>query len=293
MIINQTALENLFRAFKSSFQKGFAGSPALWSKIATLVMSKTAAEDYGWLGDFPALRQWIGDRHIKDLKAHHYAITNNPFESTVGVKRSDIQDDVLGVYSPIFESMGQAAAEHPDSLSFALLAVGNATEWYDGQYFFDTDHPVGSSTVANYDATGGGALWCLLDTRRPLKPMIFQKRQDYEFQALVDKSNENVFMRNEYLYGVDARCNAGFGFWQMAYGSLNTLNATNVKAARTAMRGFKSDNGHPLNVNPNVIVCGPSNEDSAKELVNLQVLSTGASNPLYQAFEVIVSPYMT
>ena len=29
-------------------------------------------------------------------------------------------------------------------------------------------------------------------------------------------------MRNEFIWGVDARYNAGYGFWQMAYGSTGT-----------------------------------------------------------------------
>lgn len=293
MIINTTNLANLFRAYKAAFNKGFKGAGPQWQKIATLITSQTLAEDYGWLGDFPSLREWIGDRHIKGLKAHHYAITNKEYEATIGVNRSRIEDDQHGVYSPLMEEMGRAAAEHPDELVFALLAAGHSTLCYDGQYFLDTDHPVGSSTASNYDATGGGNLWALLDTNRPLKPLIFQQRKKAELQTMNEAKDEGVFMRNEYRYGVHARDNVGFGFWQMAYGSLNTLNSTNVKAARTAMRSFESDNGRPLGVNPNMIVVGPSNEDAAKELVTVQFLSTGASNPLYKAFDVVVSPYLT
>jgi phage major head subunit gpT-like protein len=297
MIINSTNLANLFRAYKAAFQKGFLGADPMWQKIATKIMSSTSAEDYGWLGDWPQIRKWIGDRHIKDLKAHHYSIINDPYESTVSVRRDTIEDDQFGVYATLVESMGQAAAEHPDELIFTLLAAGASTLCYDGQNFFDTDHPVGLgaglTTVSNYDATGGGNLWCLMDTKRPLKPLIFQVRKPYKFVTLKEEADEGVFMRNEYRYGVDARGNAGFGFWQMAYGSLNTLNDTNVKAARTAMRTLKSDNNRPLYVSPNILLVGPSNEDAAKELIGVEYLASGASNPLYDAFEVIVSPHLT
>ena len=36
---------------------------------------------------------------------------------------------------------------------------------------------------------------------------------------LTKDTDLNVFLQKEYLYGCDCRDNAGFGFWQMAYGS--------------------------------------------------------------------------
>ena len=38
--------------------------------------------------------------------------------------------------------MGRASAVHPDELVFALLKNAHATLCYDGQNFFDNDHPV-------------------------------------------------------------------------------------------------------------------------------------------------------
>jgi phage major head subunit gpT-like protein len=39
-----------------------------------------------------------------------------------------------------------------------------------------------------------------------------------EFAAL-EGTSENGFMRDQYVYGVRARYNVGFGLWQTAYGS--------------------------------------------------------------------------
>ncbi len=35
----------------------------------------------------------------------------------------------------------------------------------------------------------------------------------------------NVFMNNQFIYGADGRSNAGYGFWQMAYGSTEQQGA--------------------------------------------------------------------
>ena len=66
--------------------------------------------------------------------------------------------------------------------------------------------------------------WFLMDTKQFLKPLIFQERKPYKFVNLNRETDQNVFMQNKFLYGADGRCNAGYGFWQMAYGSTGTAD---------------------------------------------------------------------
>ncbi|MCY9771153.1 Mu-like prophage major head subunit gpT family protein, partial [Paenibacillus alvei] len=68
--------------------------------------------------------------------------------------------------------------------------------------------------------------WFLLCTTKPLKPLIYQNRKEAKFVAMDRDTDENVFMRKQFLYGVDGRSNAGFGFWQMAYGSTGEVDDT-------------------------------------------------------------------
>jgi len=60
--------------------------------------------------------------------------------------------------------------------------------------------------------------WFLLCTGRVVRPIIFQTRAPIEFAAL-EANSESGFMRDQYVYGVRARYNVGFGLWQLAYGS--------------------------------------------------------------------------
>lgn len=296
MIINRSTLDHLTRGFKASFQRGFAGVTPLWGKVATLVPSSTASEDYGWLGKIPGMREWIGDRQINNLKQHDYNIKNKSFENTVGVDRDHIDDDQFGIYAPMMETLGQTAAEHPDILVFGLLAAGFATRCYDGQYFFDADHPVigadgQTASVSNLQA-GSDAPWFLLDTRRPLKPLIYQERKKPNFVALNQDTDENVFMRKEYLYGVDSRCNVGFGFWQMAFGSKAALSAENFEAAYAAMGAFKGDHGSPLGVRPNLLVVGPGLSGAARKIVEAQLINGGDSNTNYKRVDLLEVPWL-
>lgn len=66
----------------------------------------------------------------------------------------------------------------------------------------------------------------------PLKPLIYQRRKDFEFVAKDRITDDNVFNNKEFVYGADARSNVGFGFWQQAYGSKQTLSAANCITPR-------------------------------------------------------------
>ncbi|MDL2288277.1 Mu-like prophage major head subunit gpT family protein [Oscillospiraceae bacterium OttesenSCG-928-F05] len=78
----------------------------------------------------------------------------------------------------------------------------------------DTAEPLVIPELAGKDTA-----WYLLCTSLPVKPLIYQERKKAKFVSLTGENDVNVFMRKKYLYGCDSRGNAGFGFWQMAYGS--------------------------------------------------------------------------
>lgn len=293
MIVNTAGLSAIFTGFKGNFGTGFGRAQPKYLQVATEIPSGTASNLYGFLGQFPQLREWIGDRQIKNIKAHDYTLVNRDFESTVEVKRNDIEDDTFGVYAPLMEELGYAAGMHPDSLIFALLAAGATGLCYDGQAFFDASHPVGSSTVSNYDASGGGNLWALMDTKHPMKPLIFQKRRKYTFTSMQNAKDQSVWTRAAYQYGVDGRGNAGYGLWQMAYGSLNTLNSTNVDTYMATILNLKGDEGTPLNIQPDTICVGPSNWTAARNLVGVERLANGQDNPYFKAFKIVLSAYLT
>jgi phage major head subunit gpT-like protein len=292
MILNSQTLRDLFVGFRNDFNTGFRSAEPMWNQVATLVPSMTAENLYGWLGQFPRLREWIGDRTLHKMAAEAYRLPNRKFEASVEVKRDDIEDDQFGVYSPMMQEMGFAAATHPDELVFEAVVKGFTTGLcYDGQPFFDSDHPVGNGTVANVQS-GSGNPWILLDLRRPLKPFIFQRRKDYDLVSMTRSDDEAVFMRDTYRYGVDGRGAAGYGFWQLAFASEADLSAANFKSHRAAMKAFKSDEGRPLNSRPTHILVGPSRLDEAESLFNRQVGSGGEGNTLYKAVEIIETPWL-
>jgi phage major head subunit gpT-like protein len=61
--------------------------------------------------------------------------------------------------------------------------------------------------------------WFLLCTSRPVKPFIYQERKAATFVQQTDPQADNVFNRRKFRYGAEARAAAGYGFWQLAYGT--------------------------------------------------------------------------
>ena len=296
MIINRQTLTTLFVGFKTAFQKQFDGTPVDYDKIVLTVPSSTSTEEYGWLGMTTRFREWIGDRVMQSIKTHGYSIKNKPWEDSVEVNADVIEDDQYGIYTPLFAQLGQDAKEHPAELVYQLLKDGFTTKCYDGQYFFDTDHPVldkdGTELSVSNTGGGSGTPWFLLDTTRVMKPIILQMRKDYKFVAMDSEQDEGTFMRKVYRYGVDARLNVGFGLWQLAYGSKQTLDAAALNAAIAGMAGMKGDNGRPLGIRPKLLVVPPSLRDTALQLVKAAQAANGATNINKDVVDVLVTPWL-
>ena len=131
-----------------------------------------------------------------------------------------------------------------------------------------------------------------MTTKRPLKPLIYQERQKPNFVAMTEGTDEVVFSRKEYRYGVDLRANAGFGFPQMAFASKADLNAANYAALRQAMTAQVGETGRKLNIMPDTIVVGPSLRAAAKQLFGAEFNAAGANNIYFKDVDVLEAPWL-
>ncbi|MFA6690749.1 MAG: Mu-like prophage major head subunit gpT family protein [Saccharofermentanales bacterium] len=287
MIINQELLGEIYVGLSTLFNSAFQAAPDPWYKrLAMTVPSAGRSIDYKFLLDFPGMREWLGERVIKSLAGKSWEVINKNWESTIEVFRNDIADDQIGLYNPIVSALGQEAAHHPNQLIADLINDGGIAECYDGENFFDTDHPVGTGTASNYDA-GASTAWYLLDVSRPVKPFIFQSRKPVQLTRMDRETDINVFMRNSFLFGVDARYAVAYGMWQLAFKSTQTLNSTYYQNARAAMMDLENAEGRKLGIRPNLLVVPPSLEGTARELLNAQFVlgddtAGGAKSNIWQ-----------
>lgn len=283
MQINANQLTAVYTGLKAVFTEGFmltgSGIEDDWKQIAMVVPSSTEQEEYGFLKNTSTIREWVGDRVLQSMTEASYIIKNRHFESTIAVPADKIADRQLGTFNIPTKQLGQNVRTFPNRLVFPLLANGFTSRGLDGQYFFDANHPVGNPSggvdlVSNTQG-GTGAAWFLLDTTKVVKPIVYQDRKAFDFQSLTEMSkSDHVFMRNEFLFGVDGRCNVGYGLWQTAYASKQPLTLANVTAARAAMMALKGENGEPLGIVPNMLVVSPLQEMDARKVTDALVLGT-------------------
>jgi len=181
----------VLKAIETQFKKDFAAGLGLikpqWDLIAMKVSSNTKVNTYGFLGQFPKMVEWVNKRQRKAMQAQGTSIENKLYESTVGIPRTDIEDDQVGLFRPMVQQAAQSAAELPDDLVFGLLKAGKTTLCYDGQNYFDTDHPVfdnvdgtGSSKEQSNITTGTkteAPTFYIFDTTNAIKPLIGKNAQ--------------------------------------------------------------------------------------------------------------------
>ncbi len=296
-------LKALTAAFKAEFHRAFKGVEPTYKKVAMLVPSKTAINTYAWLGQFPKFREWVGKRQIQVMAKQAMAIENKKFEATVGVGREEIEDDQVGLYKPMMAEMGQSAAELPDDLVWSLLPQGKSIICYDGQPFFDAEHPTyekvdgtGNMTPVSNLTTGtdnDAPTWYVIDDTRQLKPIVFQERTKAEFEAKFDPSkSDKVFMEDLYIWGGRVRCNAGFALWQLAHMVEKTaLTKESLSSVITQMRKMDGNGGKRLGIKPTLLVVPAELEDEANKLVNADIID-GTTNTYKGKIKVHVSDWL-
>jgi phage major head subunit gpT-like protein len=299
IILNQAQIDALKTALIARWNAGLAAAPNDWQKIAKLIQSSNKSNTYEWLSQFPAFREWIGERLHKAMRERAYTVINRKFETTVDVLRTDIEDDNIGQYGTLAESAGQAAIDLKNDLVFQALAAGFSELCYDGQPFFDLDHPVapnedGSGTavsVANMQE-GDEAPWVLLCTKRAPAAIYLQERTAPQFDSITSPLADNVFNLDVYSFGGRWRGEAAYGFWQCAFGSKAELNEENFEAAFVAMMKFVGDGNRKLGIIPDLLVVGPDNMAAAERLLKAVQKEGGASNTNYNRVGLLVTPWL-
>jgi len=113
---------------------------ALYKKLTMFNPSTGPSETLEWLGYLPGMSEWLGDRQIKGLRKKSYTITNKKWESTIGFKQDDLEDNPSIVKAQI-PMLVDSVIEHPTNLLFKLIVDGETGVCYDGQPMFDNSHP--------------------------------------------------------------------------------------------------------------------------------------------------------
>jgi phage major head subunit gpT-like protein len=285
MDITFPGLQSINNGVSMAFNSQLYAAPSLYKRFTFENPSTGDAEVYPRLDMLPGLREWIGERNVHSLTQETFAISNKLFEETIGIRREQIEDDKYGLLTPVASQLGLDAGQLPDKLVASLFLNGHSTTIYDGQNFFDTAHPnypqggapSPTSTVANYQAAGGntGPSWYLIDGSKILKPFIYQTRRPFKIVPKFSLTDPSVFFDNEFIWGVDGRCNAGYGLPMLAFRSDAALTVANLIAARTLMASWRRPDGTPMGISPSLLVVPTALLPAAKTYCENEFLPAG------------------
>lgn len=184
-------LRSLTKKFDNRMQK----ATPVYPRVSTIVSSDGSDEQYGMLGNMPGVREWLGERKFKELRAGNFVIVNKHWESSLLISKNDLADDRMAMYGPMMEQLALEAAHHPDELTFETLLVGGeSTAGFDGQFFFDTDHVWGDSGTQDNDLTYAAATGTV-PTAAEFKAAYHQART-----AMLKYKNDQGRFLNRHLF---------------------------------------------------------------------------------------------
>ncbi|MXV35835.1 MULTISPECIES: Mu-like prophage major head subunit gpT family protein [unclassified Saccharibacter] len=310
MDISIGSMNALTARLSLAFNKYIPTVPTQYGRFAMTVPSSAGENIYPRIAELPGLREFLGQRVVHRISAQErFTIVNRTFEETLSVRREDLEDDQFGFLTPAIQQLAADAGTLPDKLVFGLLEAGHRTKGMDGQYYFDADHegygrdgkPTGFSNLLRPAATERTTpAWYLFNNNNPMKPMVFQTRRPFTVTARTQLSDGVVFHRNEFEWGTDGRCNAGYGLHNFALRSTAPLTPENLGKAIAMMENQYRKDGQPYNARPNILFAPTSLEGEARALLEKDFVPmktpdgtwvTG-SNPWSGTLELVVSPYL-
>ena len=138
------------RAIMGAFYKTLnASDGASWvNPLSMLFTSDQSSEEYKWLGQVPAMREWVGGRNAKGFTENGLTIVNKHYEGTIQYLVKELRRDKTGQMLIRIRELAERTNSHWASILSTLIINGTTSVCYDGEFFFDTDHQEGNNTTS-------------------------------------------------------------------------------------------------------------------------------------------------
>jgi len=140
-LLNLDQVSDAQKIYRAELFKSFTETPAFVEPVARVqVVNTGSVKVIGTLCN-TQMREWLGERVIKDISHKAFEVTVKDYENTVGVPVNDFEDDNWNLYTPHFASMGQEAAHLRSRLVAGILEGTDAATGYDSKKLADDAHP--------------------------------------------------------------------------------------------------------------------------------------------------------
>jgi phage major head subunit gpT-like protein len=153
----------LFTTFNALYQGAYQAVEKFYEDFATTMPSNSETQLYHWIAQLPGMKEWIGQRQMNNAVLRGYSLTNKVFEDSIALDKFKVKNDQWGAFGPTVSAFGDAVGKWPDQQMAAVVDAGHKTLCYDGQNFFDTDHPISltDASQGTFSNMGDGAAYDL------------------------------------------------------------------------------------------------------------------------------------
>lgn len=201
MISMAQKLINAKLLYQTDFQAGIdaliTGIDITWDQKAQKIPTPgTETSVFGFLAEMPEFTKFTGETNYVRPKTGSYQITVQDYRWATSIGFNDIKYDRFGLFSGTFRSGGAASKRFYERNVSLLQKHGKDATYglaFDGQYFYDTDHPVGLD--------GSGTTFSNLHTSMAFTKANIKTRYEY-MVALQDAKGNSLGVRPNILeYG--------------------------------------------------------------------------------------------
>src|SRR5579862_6412373 len=141
LLSSRSIIGNFYRALSQDTGQSWI------SQVSMLFQSNQESETYAWLGQAPAMREWLGGRQAKGFQVEGITIRNKHFEATLEISLRDLRLDKTDQMQVRIHELALRAQAHWAKLLTVLIAQGENEIGYDGHPFFAQTHQEGKSKV--------------------------------------------------------------------------------------------------------------------------------------------------
>ena len=145
--IDTRTLNELSKTVSTLFNKTLSQQESYADKLTMIAPVSTNTVELPFIDDLgDGLREWTRSvKNIEKLSGGKHSVSVKSYEKTIGIRREDIEDDNIGLYSPAIASLADNVRTNNEKIIADLLINGGTNECFDGEAFFSSTHPSNSS----------------------------------------------------------------------------------------------------------------------------------------------------
>lgn len=144
MLIIPSALDALFVGFQAHYEVGVRSAAPMHGDIADVFSMPVAEFNFPIPEGLPCFKNWPKgqERTWRSMNAHNTKLITGDRELSVTIPRDAIRFDQYSVFERQFATAGQNSQLAWDDMVFEAILAGESSVCFDGQPFYDTEHPV-------------------------------------------------------------------------------------------------------------------------------------------------------